>query len=298
MTEEISGRGDAESRVPELDPNDLMVWEELALRGWFGRRMRLCIRHKPTGIEVKQKDLRLTSYSARRVLMAELSEKVAACRALPSIEHNAPAMPTVKPAREAGSFLWQHAGDPTPRPQHYVAPKSMPFQARVQPWMLECFGAEIAADSIERNHRFFEEATELVQACGMTASEAHQLVDYVFARPTGEKHQEIGGVMVTLAALCLAQGEDMHAAGETELARVWTKVEQIRAKQAAKPKHSPLPEHVLKVTHPLPGTQEFGSLINKCRDEADERGNVQGSFDWTCDVVRAFLSATHAPKGE
>jgi Skp family chaperone for outer membrane proteins len=30
-------------------------------------------------------------------------------------------------------------------------------------------------------------------------------------------------------------------AGEIELARVWTKVEQIRAKQAAKPKHSPLP---------------------------------------------------------
>jgi hypothetical protein len=45
--------------------------------------------------------------------------------------------------------------------------------------------------------------------------------------------------MVTLAALCLANGFDMHAE-ETELARVWTKVEQIRAKQAAKPKHSPL----------------------------------------------------------
>ena len=46
---------------------------------------------------------------------------------------------------------------------------------------------------------------------------------------------------LTLAALCLAQGLDMHAAAETELARIWTKVEQIRAKQAAKPKHSPLP---------------------------------------------------------
>ncbi|WP_202966745.1 hypothetical protein [Cupriavidus sp. IDO] len=119
-----------------------------------------------------------------------------------------------------------------------------PFQARVQPWMLECFGAEIAADQQERNHRFLEEALELVQSCGATASEAHQLVDYVYGRPVGEKHQEVGGVMVTLAALCLAQGLDMHAAGETELARIWTKVEQIRAKQAAKPKHSPLPQHV------------------------------------------------------
>ena len=117
------------------------------------------------------------------------------------------------------------------------------FQARVMPWMLECFGAEIAADAEERNHRFLEEALELVQACGCTRSEAHQLVDYVFDRPGGEKHQEVGGVMVTLAALCLAQSLDMHEAGEIELARVWTKVEQIRAKQAAKPKHSPLPVH-------------------------------------------------------
>lgn len=65
----------------------------------------------------------------------------------------------------------------------------------------------------------------------------------------GEPAQEVGGVMVTLAALCLANGLDMHAAGETELARIWTKVEAIRAKQAAKPKHSPLPA-AAPATHP------------------------------------------------
>lgn len=115
------------------------------------------------------------------------------------------------------------------------------FQSRVQPWLMECFGPMIAGDREERNHRFLEEALELVQACGCTASEAHQLVDYVFGRPVGEPTQEAGGAMVTLAALCLANGLDMHEAGEIELARIWTKVEQIRAKQAAKPKHSPLP---------------------------------------------------------
>ena len=128
--------------------------------------------------------------------------------------------------------------------QHTHAASAAPgdsFQARVQPWMMECFGAEISADGAERNHRFLEESLELVQACGCTASEAHQLVDYVYGRPVGERAQEVGGVMVTLAALCLAQGLDMHAAGETELARIWTKVEAIRAKQTAKPKHSPLP---------------------------------------------------------
>lgn len=116
------------------------------------------------------------------------------------------------------------------------------FQARVKPWMDACFGAEISADKTERNHRFLEEALELVQANGCTQSEAHQLVDYVYGRPIGELNQEAGGVMVTLAALCLASGLDMHSAGETELQRIWQCVEKIRAKQAAKPRHSPLPE--------------------------------------------------------
>jgi hypothetical protein len=126
-------------------------------------------------------------------------------------------------------------------PQRSIEDMQWSFQEQVHMWMLKCFGKEIAADGIERNHRFLEESIELVQACGCTASEAHQLVDYVFGRPIGEKAQEVGGVMVTLAALCQAQTIDMKRAGDTELTRIWTKVEQIRAKQAAKPKHSPLP---------------------------------------------------------
>jgi hypothetical protein len=115
------------------------------------------------------------------------------------------------------------------------------FQARMDEWLLACFGEKIARDKAERNHRFLEEALELVQALGCTASEAHQLVDYTFGRPSGEAFQEVGGVVTTLAALCLAHGFDMQQAAEAELARIWTKVETIRAKQAAKPKHSPLP---------------------------------------------------------
>lgn len=116
------------------------------------------------------------------------------------------------------------------------------FQERVHPWMMVCFGEMVSGDKEERNHRFLEEALELVQACKCTREEAHQLVDYVYGRDEGEINQEVGGVMVTLAALCLAQGFDMHEGGETELSRIWTKIEQIRAKQEAKPKYSPLPE--------------------------------------------------------
>lgn len=117
------------------------------------------------------------------------------------------------------------------------------FQSRVKPWLLECFGEAIAGDTEERNHRFLEESLELVQACGCTADEAHKLVDYVFTRPIGEKSQEVGGVHVTLAALCLAHGIDSNGAAETELARIKQPemVERIREKQKRKPAMGPLP---------------------------------------------------------
>ena len=122
-------------------------------------------------------------------------------------------------------------------------PAPTDFQKRVDDWIIDCFGAVIRMDGIERNHRFLEESLELVQSLGCTKTEAYLLVDYVFNRDAGEPAQEVGGAMNTLAALCTAHGLDMAACGETELARVWTKVESIRAKQAAKPKHSPLPQH-------------------------------------------------------
>lgn len=118
----------------------------------------------------------------------------------------------------------------------------MKYQERVYEWSKTCFGTEIAKDKVERNHRFLEEALELVQACDITKEECHQLVEYVFNRDIGEKEQEVGGVMTTLAALCNAQGIDMEDAAETELSRVWTKLKQIRTKQANKPKDSPLPQ--------------------------------------------------------
>lgn len=115
------------------------------------------------------------------------------------------------------------------------------FQARVGNWMAACFTPEITADKLERADRFIEEALELVQATGYCAERAHELVDYVFNRPVGEPFQEVGGVMVTLAALCNPHGLSLNEAAETELARIWTKIHKIRAKQASKPFGSALP---------------------------------------------------------
>ena len=116
------------------------------------------------------------------------------------------------------------------------------FQAEVGDWMLACFGSVIAADLLERADRFTEEALELAQTMpGFNAERAHALVDYVFSRPVGERGQEVGGVMVTLAALCNPVSISIRAEAERELARIWTKVDAIRAKQASKPTGSALP---------------------------------------------------------
>jgi hypothetical protein len=117
------------------------------------------------------------------------------------------------------------------------------LQDRVAPWMQECFGPTIAADRVERSDRFIEESLELVQACGYPRERAHALVEYVYGRDVGQPFQEVGGVMVTLAALCLAHGLDMHAAGDVEVARINLPevMAKIRAKQATKPTGSALP---------------------------------------------------------
>lgn len=108
------------------------------------------------------------------------------------------------------------------------------FQTRVGEWLVLCFGQDIANDLTERCDRFLEENLELLQAAGYDPKRVPQLVNYVWNRPVGEKHQEVGGVMVTLAALCRALDVQMETAGEEELSRIWTVVGEIREKQKRK----------------------------------------------------------------
>lgn len=108
------------------------------------------------------------------------------------------------------------------------------YQYRVKYWVLACFGEVIAANKLERNQRFLEEALELVQACGLSKTDCLRLIDYVYNREAGERSQEVGGVMVTLAALCNAWHVDMQTAAEKELTRVWSCVNKIRLKQQSK----------------------------------------------------------------
>jgi hypothetical protein len=116
------------------------------------------------------------------------------------------------------------------------------FQRRVVEWLTACFSPGACNDREERMHRFLEEALELSQSMGCSAREAHELVDYVFARPTGIPELEVGGVMVTLAGLCAAAGVNMDDAADHELERNWSRLDAIRRKRASRPAGSPLPQ--------------------------------------------------------
>jgi hypothetical protein len=107
-----------------------------------------------------------------------------------------------------------------------------PYQSRVAVWMSQTFSDDVRKDAIERAMRFLEEANELCQSIGLTAEQASVVTGYVYGRPVGEPSQEVGGSMVTLAALCDTIGLDMDDAGEVELSRINTP--EMRAKIAAK----------------------------------------------------------------
>lgn len=82
--------------------------------------------------------------------------------------------------------------------------------------------------------------------------------------------------MVTLAAFCQAHGINMHEAGEVELARVWTKIETIRAKQAAKPTGSALPQ-----AWPVPPSETYVPAGQLDRDI----GILLGTIDWLAECA-------------
>lgn len=128
-------------------------------------------------------------------------------------------------------------------PEPFVEVGAEQLQSKVAGWMQECFGPVISADKLERNDRFIEEALELVQASSYPKPRAIALVDYVYGRTPGEIGQEVGGVMITLAAKCLADGVDMALCGEVEFSRISQPgtIAKIRAKQARKPTGSALP---------------------------------------------------------
>lgn len=154
-----------------------------------------------------------------------------------------------------------------------------PFQKRVGIWVQKCFGSVVRYNREERTQRFLEESIELAQAMGLSKEGALALVEYTYGRPVGVVEQELGGVMVTLAALCDACQLDMVKEGEVELTRVLDPkvMEKIQAKQATKPANSSLPGRTpvepsgkfkIVAFHVHNGKTEF-HLVRKAFDSKD-----------------------------
>lgn len=112
-----------------------------------------------------------------------------------------------------------------------------PFQQQVDAWVRPTFGEESANSVHKRCSRFLEEAAELVQAADFPEAAALHIVRYVYSRAKGDQQQEVGGVGITLAALCTALSIDQERAQWTELLRCHANTAEILAKQEAKHKH-------------------------------------------------------------
>jgi NTP pyrophosphatase (non-canonical NTP hydrolase) len=90
-------------------------------------------------------------------------------------------------------------------------------------WAKAAFGEEQATSLQQRGLRLLEEAVEAFQSVGGDISQAHKLVGYVFARPPGVLHQELGGVGVTVLALAAAAGLSADEEESREVSRILAK---------------------------------------------------------------------------
>jgi len=107
-------------------------------------------------------------------------------------------------------------------------------QARVLTWARDTFG-EVAVNPTERVSRFVEEAIELAQACGYPPERIVELVGYTYGRPPGEVGQEVGGVSVSLLALCESLGISAEVCEARETERVTSITREVfRRKHQAK----------------------------------------------------------------
>lgn len=108
-------------------------------------------------------------------------------------------------------------------------------------WMRKCFGTSpellaLKSSVTERVARIVEEMTELAQAEGLTRDEVMRLVDDVYVREIGDPRQELGGVMICLAAYAHTKSFNLEEEWRKEFARIShpDKIERIRARQDTK----------------------------------------------------------------
>lgn len=119
------------------------------------------------------------------------------------------------------------------------------FQESVRCWLVKHLGLQVADDKHMRCSRYCEESIELLQSLDYPKSDILALVDYVYDRPVGDPFQEVGGVQITLNALCCTKevGIDIEEAGAVELERIHTPsvLAKLKLKNDTALPGSPLP---------------------------------------------------------
>jgi hypothetical protein len=108
---------------------------------------------------------------------------------------------------------------------------ALAMQHRIREWVETRLGKK-AMEPKERATRVLEEAIELAQACGVDEVTASRLITHVFAKPTGEIAQELGGAALTLLACAESTGHALDLRALIELDRIETlPVERFRSRQ-------------------------------------------------------------------
>jgi hypothetical protein len=108
-------------------------------------------------------------------------------------------------------------------------------QAQIFAWTQRAFSEAQAISLPQRALRLLEEAVEAFQSVGGDPAMAHRLVDYVFSRPIGVLHQELGGVSVCVLALAAAAGLSADVEEHREVQRVLSKpISEFTQRNAAK----------------------------------------------------------------
>lgn len=101
-------------------------------------------------------------------------------------------------------------------------------------WARNTFGP-VAMNPVERGRRLLEEAAEVAQALGVPAAQALLIVERTNGRPTGDVDKEVGGLLVTVYAVCGLRGKNPQELLSAEVGRVLAKDPwEWRAKHAAK----------------------------------------------------------------
>lgn len=156
-------------------------------------------------------------------------------------EEGAPAVSVV-----SGDLKYPKGGFPPPQkvsvfdPDMPISLERIPsasYQSRVNAWMLECMGSEVAENLDERSWRVAEECCELLQATGFPLESLLAMAKHVYEKNAGKENYvavELGDLVFCLAAMANAYHIDMIETMNWIVDRNWLNLEEIRRKHAAK----------------------------------------------------------------